>query len=80
MHELTSPPSSRIVVRTASMPTPRPEMSLVTSAVEKPAANSSSMAARMSNVSTWSASDEAALERLARDPRGIDAAAVVARR
>ena len=32
----TSPPSSRIVVRTASMPTPRPEMSLVTSAVEKP--------------------------------------------
>ena len=32
----TSPPSSRTVVRTASMPTPRPEMSLVTSAVEKP--------------------------------------------
>ena len=26
---VTSPPSSRIIVRTASMPTPRPEMSLV---------------------------------------------------
>ena len=33
----TSPPSSRIVARTASMPTPRPEMSLGrSSAVEKP--------------------------------------------
>ena len=47
----TSPPSSRIVVRTASMPTPRPEMSLVTSAVEKPAWKSSSMALAESIVS-----------------------------
>ena len=32
----TSPPSSRTLARTASIPTPRPEMSSVTSAVEKP--------------------------------------------
>jgi len=51
----TSPPSSRIVVRTASMPTPRPEMSLVTSAVEKPGWKSSSIAFAMSVVSTASA-------------------------
>ena len=41
---MTSPPSPRIAARTASMPTPRPEMSLVTSAVEKPAEKSSSIA------------------------------------
>ena len=33
-----SPPRLRTIVRTASMPTPRPEMSVVTAAVEKPGA------------------------------------------
>src|SRR3954466_671910 len=52
---VTSPPSSRIIVRTASMPTPRPEMSLVTSAVEKPGRKSSSAAPLPSSVRPASA-------------------------
>src|SRR3954449_10962371 len=52
---VTSPPSSRIIVRTASMPTPRPEMSLVTSAVEKPGRKSSSAAPLPSRLSAASA-------------------------
>ena len=64
----TSPPSSRTVVRTASMPTPRPEMSLVTSAVEKPGWKSSSAARAASTASICVLGDQAALGRLAGDP------------
>ena len=49
------------------MPTPRPETSLVVSAVEKPAENSSSSAPRMSIAAACSASIRPLLERLARD-------------
>ena len=48
---VTSPPSSRIATRTASMPTPRPEMSVVVSEVEKPGWKSSSVARARSIVS-----------------------------
>ena len=51
---MTSPPSPRIAARTASMPTPRPEMSLVNSAVEKPGEKSSSTARALSIESTAS--------------------------
>ena len=65
---MTSPPSSRIAVRTASMPTPRPEMSLVTSAVEKPAVEEQLDGAwRMSIVSIGVGGDQPALGGLAGD-------------
>ena len=75
----TSPPSSRIAARTASMPTPRPEMSLVTSAVEKPGWKSSSTARAMSIESTASAAISPRSAALRATARGVDAAAVVAR-
>ena len=50
----TSPPSSRTLARTASMPTPRPEMSSASSRVEKPGAKSSSIARAMSIASACS--------------------------
>ena len=74
----TSPPSPRIAARTASMPTPRPEMSLVTSAVEKPAENSSSIGALAVDRVDGLGGDQPALGGLDRDALGIDAAAVVA--
>ena len=80
-HAVTSPPSSRIVARTASMPTPRPEMSLVTSAVEKPGWKSSStarLACRSSRPASAAISPRSAALRATL--RGVDAAAVVARR
>ena len=66
----TSPPSSRIFARTASIPTPRPEMSLVVSAVEKPGANSSSIAPCMSMRFGGLGVDQAALDGLAGDRLG----------
>ena len=64
----TAPPSPRIALRTASMPTPRPEMSLVVSAVEKPGVKRSSIARAMSTVSTASGGDQARARRPWRRP------------
>ena len=76
----TSPPSSRTVARTASMPTPRPEMSLVTSAVEKPGWNSSSAARPGVDGVDRVGGDQPALGGLAGDLGGVDPGAVVAHR
>ena len=57
-----SPPRLRTIVRTASMPTPRPEMSVVSEAVEKPGSKSSSMASSTLRLAASSGADQAALD------------------
>ena len=74
---MTSPPSPRIAARTASMPTPRPEMSLVTSAVEKPGGEQQLDGARHVDRVDRGGVDQPALGGLLGHLAGVDAATVV---
>src|SRR5207247_1442509 len=68
----TAPPSDSSVARTASMPTPRPEISDTSAAVESPGSNTSAAicsAERSTARSGWTTPDPAALGHVARRAR-----------
>ena len=74
----TSPPSSRIVVRTASMPTPRPEMSLRDLGGREAGGEQQLGGARGVDRATASSAISPRSTALRGDARGVDPAAVVA--
>src|SRR5437764_7224266 len=73
----TAPPICSILLRTTSMPTPRPEMLVTAAAVEKPGAKMRLIDVGLRFRRYFGFADETGLDCLGIDTRSIEAAAVV---